>query len=66
MGFWRTCKCSCESDNLPLGNFSIVTNIRQKVRVMNWMRASPPRERREKLEDACVCPTGKLSDQDPF
>lgn len=51
---------------LSLGTFSKVTNIGQKVSVMNWMRASPPREGREKLEDVCTCPTGKFSDQDPF
>lgn len=30
---------------------------------MNWIRANPSR-RRERLENACTCPTGALSDQD--
>lgn len=61
------CKCSCESDNsAPWQLFKSYQYQAESQGVMNWMRARPPRERREKPEDACMCPTGKLSDQDTF
>lgn len=58
---------SCESDNSASWQpFKSYQNQAESQSVMNWMSASPPRERREKLEDTCTCPTGKLSDQDSF